>query len=549
VSARAWFLQPGVTALAIGMAWSVALALACRSLVDSYFPLADEWWWVGMSPQWEWVTSGLAGIAPGYPGLGGAGPEYIRPLFNLGYWLLGGLFGDDYGAYLYLNYVAIGACAGAAYLAAVRPADEPRTRALKGAFVLLLPLMPFVWATRDMSETLVSAMMAYDPLIAALCLLAYCTYVREKYLVAAALLFVALFTKETALPAAVALPLTLAWTHRREWRRHLWPLLALATPVAAWLAVRLVAFGHVHDSTGSMGLGPLNIVKLPLQTTILRNIPTDPLGLDTAFLLGNLIILATLAVAIARRSLRDGPDAADVTLIFAFLFMAVLAPTSARLAALLDCFLFVAVLRTTRRDLAPPWRNSLIATLLAFTLLNGAHAAAGFDATLAQARRAYDFGHRYAAAIAQHPTETVVILSDPVSCPASPATVASTLGLSRQQLLKASDFPMPPCLKIRPAPCDVAVQVPAPGRVVLTQSCGFLLVTSAYDPGRTPFTVKLADGIRATFPEQAEASAVNGMPSLGQKLELQIERDGVRVLYFDPRDDTFRWVAMGGAHP
>src|SRR5262245_56570314 len=101
------------TALGLTVAWMGVLILVTHRLVQHYFPLADEWALIANShPDFadpsRWLSEGFRDYFQPPAGLPHErGANFVRPIFNLAYWLGGHLLAPASGGYLYVGYLAI----------------------------------------------------------------------------------------------------------------------------------------------------------------------------------------------------------------------------------------------------------------------------------------------------------------------------------------------------------------------------------------------------------------------------------------------------------
>lgn len=543
-----WVLVGG-----IALAWMLLLAIVFNDIVTNYFPFAEEWPLLAMSlPEHahfsDWWTKGFALSPPPYEALRIPAINFIRPFYNFGHWLSGAIWGDYYGRFLYLNYLAIGTCAGAAYLCMSSFGGSRATHPLVAlAMALALPLMPSLLSEAGLFQPVLIPMMGYDAVIAMLCLLAYASYQRQHYGLAALLLFIALFTKEQSLPVIVALPLSFAWSRRRNWRQ-VWPtLLLLSAPLIFWICLRLVVFGNVSSGTYVMNRSLdviarsffVNLLRLPLHAPAPGQLLRDPASVSALMVVCNLALLASVVVMLARRFWRQDPDAAEVSLVLSYGFLA-LVGTVPRFGAVLHAFLFVVLARASDDRMERAARALALASLAVFIGLQTSSSIAFYPIHAEQAQWVYKVGRRYDAVLKEAGASSVVVLNDPNTVYTTPMTMVKVLDSPVKFLVKASDYPWGAPKARAPEPaCEVAIRAQEHRRLELWQSCGFRLMGAPVPPTEGPLTLALAPGIKVTFPEHASGVV---FPNVGQRLVLEWEQDDLKLLYFDPQQDQFFWV-------
>src|SRR5581483_9629359 len=296
-------------AVALAAAWAALLSLLLHGFVAGYFPLSDEWALLANSdPRFAdpiaWLTRGFAGYFTEPPGLAGPYANFVRPVVNFCYWLQGLWLAPESGARLYFNYLVIGACSGACLLAM---RATPLSRGLTLLFAAAVPLLPGFLPS---SQLLFFPVMAFDPLVACLCILAAILYQREQFSAAALVLLVAALTKEASIPIAAALTALYVIEHRRAliakdlraWLRFA----MLAAPVVLWLACRYALFGsltqgtytHINGANDALRFLPRTIVRVPFWFDRKTDLTIEARPL---MMLANAAVMIAALAAVGRR--------------------------------------------------------------------------------------------------------------------------------------------------------------------------------------------------------------------------------------------------------
>lgn len=557
------YRRHALTACGIAAFCSVALALLLSDIVREFFPYAEEWKiLVASLPEFarplQWFTRGFIDYTNPYPAWSLAAANFFRPVMEIVYWLRGSLFGDDWGAYLYFNFLFMGFAAGALYFCLrtfkSAPGSPPGEGAagqwLAGAMALAFVLMPPMASTAARFQPVFLPQMGFDPLIAAFSLLACLCYVSRRHAAAAVLVMAALLTKEQALPLAAALPLVHAWAGRDRWRKALPALLVLALPLLTWVAMRFLLFGGVSQGVYVLMREPaeivrafvVNLLKLPLYAPPLSGALREPLSWQALLVACNGLVLVYLAVDVWRRWWTRGPDAVSVVVILSWGFLA-LVGLNPRYGAIIIALSFVMAARPAAAGVPALARSAALAAVFVSALVHGWLSLHSYAAHARFSQIVFDAGRAYAAALDQSEADLVVVLNDPNTMYTAPSDMAQVLEAPVTEVFKASDFPWrwpaPYAREILPQPCAVSVSVAEGTRVNLRQSCGFQ-IRGAPIPRETPVVLPIADGVRAEFPEAAPAG--DGM-DLGKSMVLQVERPGVAVLYFDPATGSFQEIS------
>jgi len=139
---------PRALAAAIGLAaaWSLLLTALTRRLLRNYFPIADEWALLAnsdpsLTSPLTWLTSGFSNYFEFDPALSVPYANFIRPVDNLTYWLLGLWLSPTSPWRLRFHFGVIGAVAALTYLCATLGARARRTL-IALVLAAAVPLMP-----------------------------------------------------------------------------------------------------------------------------------------------------------------------------------------------------------------------------------------------------------------------------------------------------------------------------------------------------------------------------------------------------------------------
>ncbi len=400
--------------------------------------------------------------------------------------------------------------------------------------------------------TLLMAYAAFDPLAAALGLLALLAFARRRWWLAAAMLLLALFTKETSLPvlgALLVLSLWQWWRGRGQSGASLWPVFALVLPLLLWIGLRLSMFGTPAGGVYVLGNGNADPLRQLLRQALqwpfwLETLPfhlEGPLAqkLQAWLLLGaNLGFIFAAGGIIGQRLLRrrQAPHPVELALLFSYVFM-ILVGVADRFGAVLSVCLLAALGIWLGERQAPR-----LALLAALCMVLGV----GATAWRAEGRwnQIKPLVVEYSQISRQYldqlksfaPGDTVVVLNDPVSWH-SQARWLRLAGGVPAQLVKAADFACPAsALRLR-QPCTVSLKPgAAPRQYEFTQSCG-IDWCGAFVPHDRPARIRPAP--------QVEAELLPGPPPVPGAIEwttLRLELHGssnFKLLYFDPSDRSF----------
>jgi hypothetical protein len=536
-------------AAALTVAWTAALAALLHDEVVNYFPVGDQWALLAAShPTFAdpaaWFTRGFADYFTFYSGLSVPHADFVRPLFNFTYWLLGLFMAPLSGASLYFNFFVVGACAGLTWLALHPPgAQAPRFVA---GLAAATPMMP---ALIPSLALLVVPCLAFDPLAACFALLAFLAFERGRMALTALSLLAAVLTKETALPVAVALPVMFAWLQREDWRTpQFWLSMALlAGPVVVWLGLRLLAFdavaGSVYVLQSRTGLGLRRLVlTLPRWPFWLDTLPHRSGGsaaiLSGALLLANVTFLAAAAMVAWRRwRRREAPRVAEVSLLACYGFM-LLVGIAPRFGVVLAVFLVVGVVRWLAEGL---WAGRVaLAGLVLGLAATAARTGTALPPFLETMNEYSTIGRNYPEALRALPAGSrVIALNDPVTWDSKPHWLAQVAGLDIE-LLKAADFACPGTSGRLESPCRVELRQAGPRRFEFTQSCG-LDLCGARAPVTQPAATTLAPGIDVVLTPLPDPAAPGRDPRW-RRVTLELDAGDTNLVYFDPVSRAFQVV-------
>jgi len=553
-------LRDHAWALGLSLAWALGLSAALHGfIVHDYIPLGDQWALVAnshpdLAQPLLWFTRGFADYFESYPGLSPPYANFVRPGFNLGYWLIGHAAAPVSGAYLYLNYAAIGACAGLCYLV-IRQGGGSMPTALPLAAAV--PLMP---AMVPVLSTLLSPPQAYDPLVAALSLLVLLSWPLRRVWLSAALLLLAVMTKETTLPLAVAAPVLYLFEHRQDLRaRRVLEALLLVLPLLLWLALRLADFGGVSNGTYVLSAnpgGPLhNLVKLGLRWPFwievlpLRKDSEGLAALPSWLLLGANLGLMLAAIGIVglrwwRR--RETPHLAEACLLLSYGFMCLVGVAS-RYGAVLDVCI-VACLGLWLAQAATPRLNVVAALALgAGVVVTDVQAWQAWPERYALVQNYSHIGQDYVATLKTFPAGArVIVLNDPVSWHSQGRWLRRAAGIEAE-VVKLADYACPGSALRLEQPCTVALHAAAgPGQFEFSQSCG-IDVCGAFVTQEQPAHFEPAAGVAVDLlPLPSSEPGHSADPPQWRGLRLTLADKAAHLLYFDPASRSVKPYAAAG---
>lgn len=551
------------TALGLIAAWMGVLILVTRDVVRHYFPLADEWALIADShPDFahpsSWLTEGFRDYFQPPAGLPHEpGNNLIRPIFNLTYWLCGHVLPPESGGYLYVSYFAIAACSGLAYLAIARLGISRRIGLVLASAVPMMPsLVPAL-------EPLIYPCMGFDAVAACFCMLAYLAYRKGHLARAGAWLALAVFTKETALPIAVALPTMFLIEQRlRILRdpRSMAGLALVAAPVLAWLFARLHAFGfadlttvYVLQATGHDWLYRLLRIlsKWPFWVDASQLVRQPGLTLDNVaagllLAVNGVVMTTSLGMIVSRLLKRQTPRLEEVCLLSCYLFLLVVG-VSPRYGVLLDVFLLICLASWLQESSQRLRGDRLVAAALS----------AGLAVCMVQTLSRYpelernfirysEVGHRYVAALRTFgPGETVGVLNDPVTFWTPVKWLSQAMGV-QANVVKLADYAWSrQRLDGINTLCYVSLQAvsPEPLEYRFTQSCGIdVLSSTRWLRADQPVHLAFEDGIAIDLVPFASISQPPADHVRWQSMRISLDRADIRLLYFDPRTREFKRV-------
>jgi hypothetical protein len=260
----------------------------CRPLIAAYYPTTDEIAIEAAStpiggpihPS-SWFTQGFQDYFHPYAEWESRPSNFFRPIFNALFWIYYQVFGAHWAYQLVFGYLVHAlAVSLSAYLAI---AVFGLTRSAATLSILIAALNPACWSLYPDTFAIppVAQFPAYQTEIicGTLVLAAFMAFIRGRFALFALATTLALFLKETALTipiAALALPgVWIAPDRSRSVRNFLW----LATPLAAWLLIKLSVFEHGFSSFVMTSSKPLSWLTQPIRNTLLW-----PTGLYTSAL-------------------------------------------------------------------------------------------------------------------------------------------------------------------------------------------------------------------------------------------------------------------------
>lgn len=542
-----------VIALSLFALWISLLSTWFSSIAEHYFPYAEEWSLFahslpGLADPVEWVLRGFGDYLPAYEHLSIAGTNFIRPVYNAGTWLRGYLFGDSYPLFLYFNFAIIAACSAACFYVSSRlsNAEKIELQWPTLAVALAIPLLPSMASVSNIFQAAFVPMMAYDPMIAAIAILACYCYHRSQYLVATILVTLALFTKEQALPLAIAIPLIHAWNNRRNWR-SIWPTVTLlSTPLFAWALLRLNAYGHIYSGTYVMNRENSNIVKrfavnllqLPWYAPSPKLLLQQPFSVYGALIIANIACLMASGIFILQRWREQALNAFELTVIGSYGFLAIVGLNS-RFGALFHTCLAVVLLQPSPSNkLAIYAKRTALTSLLVTCAIWGGLSWQAYPQHSNFWLTQYQISKNYVRKLEELPDGSqVVVLNDPSTAYTSPMTIAQSTRLHFTELSKASDYPWKwptPLNGVKPTECIVQAERVNPNEVRLYQSCGFQLLGVPSNPdNKESSEFKIGNGHIVKFSEPDPDSKKH------LSLAFYSENSDVLILYFDPATNAF----------
>lgn len=250
------FACVGASLLLIGLFYA-------KTRYSHYVLVGEELAFLGATLQHgadDWLLRGYSYYFSTYPELESTVTNYIRPIGNILVWICHAIFGDRYQFY-FIIYYASALSAFLLLLLSVRPLRP------QAGLLLASALAWSVFCPGAVGKGLWFMPAMFDMVVGFFVVAAFYCTLREKDILAIFLLLLALFTKETASFAPVAAALTVLLVRPRSTRN--WATAAaLLSPLAIWIAFRLIAFGGVLDGTqtsfGPRGLLLHGLLRWPL---------------------------------------------------------------------------------------------------------------------------------------------------------------------------------------------------------------------------------------------------------------------------------------------
>jgi len=259
-----------------------------RSTWQVVYPLGDEFSLIAESSRlsFAWLLSGYSRYFIPYPEYFVPYTNFIRPTANLVYWVFAPWSATSYrGQLVIVNYGVHSAIAAGVFYASRRILRNARGPALT------LGVAAYAAAAFFNSSMPRHPSFALDGIAALCCLAAILFVATGRETAGVACLLVAVFTKEAALPVALAVAGYGAWFRRRGL------LLATAAVVAAYAGLRWAAFGQLG---GVSGLHQPSIRTIGLSTVYALSLPFAYVArgsLKSAFLSGHFDVSLLFAVA------------------------------------------------------------------------------------------------------------------------------------------------------------------------------------------------------------------------------------------------------------
>jgi hypothetical protein len=540
---RARYDGRAVVALSIGVGWAVSIWFYTRRLSGNYFPIADEWALIANSDPHltnplEWLTSGFSEYFESDPILSQPYANFLRPLVNVTYWLLGLVFSPTSPGRLYFNFAVIGGCAALTYYCAANSA-EPRKRTVEMALAAAVPLMPaFLPSFIELTPY-----NAFDALAAAIALLAYLAAERNRHALTVALLVLAVFTKETALPIAAAVPASFLFRNRTRLRQS--PILvlrasALALPMAAWVIARRLAFGSfvggTYTWTEDMAATLAKIATLARHWPLPSIVQSwwSPWSL-VPLTINAILVAGSIAVVGARLQRRIPVDLAEVCWLFSYGAM-LLVGVVPRYGATVDVFLILAVVRAHQAGILRTLTSTMVLAVAICAALSGYFAWRTYPQVEELTVGYFRVAKRYVTALQRYgPRDTVVVLNDPVTWHARVRWLTAVAGVSAT-VVKAMDFSCPASPERLRVPCNVSLRsAEGEGRFDFTEDCGLDFCGATQRPD-TNVRRTLLDGIFVDLPR---VSGREDARPVWNALTLTVQRPNVFLMYFDPHTRRF----------
>lgn len=236
---RQWLGVPLLTALSF-----LLLIMLHLGIMRHYYPSEDEFallthstvLYGSMAPA-EWFTRGFSEYFKVFPEwMRENYSNFMRPVVNGVYWIQGVVFQERYERYLLLNYLVHACGVGLAYALGRQYFHLPLRQSLAGSVVMF-------FAPAFDGNFQIYPVFCFDGMAAILSVCAMWLILQNRIRFAAALLLLAVFTKETVLwtPLAGA---ALVMLQRKPLRQTLQEAAVLLVPLACWFILRTLYFPH-----------------------------------------------------------------------------------------------------------------------------------------------------------------------------------------------------------------------------------------------------------------------------------------------------------------
>lgn len=466
--------------------------------------------------------------------------NFVRPIFNGVYWLLGLFLTPDDGARLLLNCLAIGVLTALTYLAMVAKSADKRIALILAAAV---PLMSAVLP----ALAIMQPFLAFDPLVACICLGAYLTYLHQRHGLTAILLLLAVMMKETALPVALAVPLHYAWEQGYRNRPVLRPTVMfgtaiLAMPLCTWLLLRWLSFGDVTGGTYALdGHLPtlirkavMNVIRWPFWGPLPAGqlLPDSAAGFQSLCI--NLALISCgLVLMFNRLRLQGSLDLAELCMVFSYGLM-LLTGVYARLGVVLDVFVLISVMRWLQdRSLPFIFSRGALMAVSAGLLLNISPTIKILSAVPPLFMEYQSVGRDYVQQLRKiEPGRRVLVLNDPITWHSHVGSLVQVMQV-KADVSKLADFACPGSLERIRSDCTVTLTVNDERHFEFAQSCG--LSVCGARAANEPVRVKMAPDVQIELLPMQHT----GKPEWGA-YRATLDRGNLDLLYFDPSSRSFR---------
>lgn len=329
----------------------------------------------------EWFSEGFTKYFIVYPEWFIAVTNFSRPMMNLIPYLEYQIFGNNFSLY-YVPFFCLQLCGALVVSYFLRMASVP-------VYMSYLFLFLFLINPAFVNFDLVIIPYQFDVVASIFALFAFFALWKSRHILAMLCLFLAVFTKETALFAPVAAAAT-----EIIWRKNLFRSALMLVPLVVWGFLRWATFGALTGGTYAMGPGfwglvagvfkgaliwPTGIVAAPngLLSLFRSGLDAPVLSFYTVIILSNLLLWVFIlyyAVLIAGRLISEKGQSSDPALVSGLFFWALGAlgfcvglglenRYGASAYAFLLLFLAV-VLFGERQPSFPKWVSSSIVLLL-----------------------------------------------------------------------------------------------------------------------------------------------------------------------------------------